>query len=236
MNPIKETLVRVHFFHKIPAFESKYLMHLASLVILLLISPFFTDTLIAKLTFSFLISVVLLSGLYADIERKRIDYIELSLGTLALVFTWIDHFIPGILFLDLITQILYAAYFLYFLVELIVKIILTERISPNLIYAVIVGFLILGMLGATLASIIGMLNPAAYNFPTNLSHYKFENYIYYSFISITTVGYGDMTPNLPVAKALAIFLCTSGHFYTSIIISIIIGKYLNKISKEFKKA
>ncbi|MCU0431124.1 MAG: potassium channel family protein [Cytophagaceae bacterium] len=230
MNAIKETLVRVHFFHKIPAKESKYLIHLFSLVILLLVSPFFTETSFAKLSFSFLISVVLISGLYADIESKRIDYIEVSLGGLAVLLTWVDYLFAGFDFLDLTTQFIYALYFLYFLIELMTKIVLTEKISPNLIYAAIVGFLVLGLLGATLASIIGMLNPASYNFPQNISHFKFENYMYYSFISITTVGYGDMTPNMPIAKTLAIFLCTSGHFYTSIIISIIIGKYINKIT------
>lgn len=235
MNPYKEFLVKIHFFHKIPATESKYLVHLFALIFLLLISPFFTESSSAKLYFSLLITVVLISGLYADLETKRIDYVELLLGGIAVVLTWIDFLIPNIKFLDLITQVIYAFYFFYFLVELIAKIIITDKISPNLIYAAIVGFLMLGLFGATLASIIGMVFPQAYNMPANLTHYRFENYIYYSFISITTVGYGDMTPNLPVAKTVAIFLCTCGHFYTSIIISLIIGKYLNNLTKVIQK-
>ncbi len=235
MNPFREFLVRVHFFHKIPSNESKYLVHLFTLILLLLISPFFTESSSAKLNFSFLITIVLISGLYADVEAKRIDYLELVLGGLAITLTWVDYIIPNISFLDITTQIIYALYFFYFLIELIAKIIITDKISPNLIYAAIVGFLMLGLLGATLASIIGMIYPHAYNMPANLSYYRFENYIYYSFISITTVGYGDMTPNMPVAKTVAIFLCTCGHFYTSIIISLIIGKYLNKITQVINK-
>ena len=231
MNPYKEFLVKIHFFHKVSAKESKYLILLFVLAFLLLVSPFFRETYVAKLYFSFIITFFVAVGLYADIERKRIDYIELALGILAFIFTWVDYAIAEKFSIVLTTQLIYALYFFYFTVELIAKIIITEKISANLIYASIVGFLMLGLLGATLASIIGLTFPNAYSISTNIGHYRFENYIYYSFISITTVGYGDMIPVQPAAKMLAIILCVSGHFYSTIIMSIIIGKYIGSISK-----
>lgn len=207
-------------------------MLLFVLAFLLLVSPFFRDTYVSKLYFSFIITVFVASGLYADIERQRIDYIEVGLGVLAFLFTWIDYFIDEAVSIILTTQIIYALYFFYFTVELIGKIVITKKISANLIYASIVGFLMLGLLGATLASIIGMTNPNAYSLSSASGHYRFENYIYYSFISITTVGYGDMIPREPAAKMLAIILCVSGHFYSTIIMSIIIGKYMSSLGKS----
>jgi voltage-gated potassium channel len=67
----------------------------------------------------------------------------------------------------------------------------------------------------------------AYSLPENVSAHKFENFIYYSFVTITTVGYGDMLPIHPASKMLAILLCISGHFYTTIVLALIIGKFIS---------
>lgn len=226
MNTVKETLVRLHFFHKISPKENKYLLLLFSLISLLLVSPFFRETDEARLYFSLLITIVLASGLYADYEQNRIDYIENILGFLALIFTWIDFYIPGNLTLDYITQLAYAAYFLYFTIELISRIVISNEISPNLVYASIAGFFMLGLCGATLASVLELAIPEAYKLPDNVSFHKFENFIYYSFVTITTVGYGDMLPIHPASKMLAIILCVSGHLYSTVVLAIIIGKYI----------
>lgn len=227
MNTVKETLVRLHFFHKISPKENKYLLLLFSLISLLLVSPFFQETNVARLYFSGLITIVLISGIYADYERKRIDYVENTLAFLALLFTWVDYFIADSLFLDYVTQLAYAAYFLYFTIELISRIIISNEISPNLVYASIAGFFMLGLCGATIASVLELAISEAYKLPENVSFHKFENFIYYSFVTITTVGYGDMLPIHPASKMLAIILCVSGHMYTTIVLGIIIGKYIS---------
>ena len=232
MNTVREVLLRVHFFHKISPKENKYLILLVSLILILVVSPFFQESNMARFYFSMLVTLVLVTGLYADIEIKRIDYIEFGLGILALFFTWLDYFMPDVDIIDLITQVIYALYFMYFTVELISKIIITNEISANLIYAAIVGFLMLGLCGASMASLLQWTITDAYKLPENVSFHKFENYIYYSFVTITTVGYGDMLPIHPSSKMLAIILCVSGHLYTTIVLAIIIGKYLSKLQHK----
>lgn len=226
MNILKETLVSLHFFHKISPKENRYLVLLFSLILVLMLSPFFQETNWSRFYFSFLISLVLAAGLYADIELKRIDYIEMTLGFLAFTFTWLDYFMPDLPSMEFITQLVYALYFLYFTIELVSKIVLSNEISPNLVYASIVGFLMLGLCGASFASLLQSSLDNAYKLPEFVSVHKFENFIYYSFVTITTVGYGDMLPIHPASKMLAILLCVSGHLYTTIVMAIIIGKFI----------
>ena len=234
MNVLKETLLNLHFFHKISPKENKYIILLFSLLLIMVVSPFFQDSHMARFYFSFLISLVLATSFYADIELKRIDYIELLLGGLALFFTWLEFFLPDIDTIDFLTQLIYALFFLYFTIELISKITISNEVSANLIYASIVGFLMLGLCGASLASLLQWAVANAYSLPQNVSAHKFENFIYYSFVTITTVGYGDMLPIHPASKMLAILLCISGHFYTTIVLALIIGKFIsgNKNSRH----
>ncbi len=227
MNVLKEILVNLHFFHKISPKENKYIILLFSLILILVVSPFFQGSHLARFYFSLLFTLVLATSFYADIEIKRIDFIELSLGLLALLLTWIEFLLPDINSIDFMTQLIYALFFLYFTIELISKIVISNEISANLIYASIVGFLMLGLCGASLASLLQWAIENAYKLPENVSSHKFENFIYYSFVTITTVGYGDMLPIHPASKMLAILLCISGHFYTTIVLALIIGKFIS---------
>ncbi|MDX2191108.1 MAG: potassium channel family protein [Bacteroidota bacterium] len=230
MNPSKEILLKLHFFHKISPKENKYVFLLIAIVMILVVSPFFQESNMARFYFSLLISVVLATSIYADIEIKRIDYLEILLGSLALIFTWLDFFIPDLDILDFLTQLMYSLYFLYFNIELVVKIVLSDKISSNLVYASIVGFLMLGLCGASLASLLQWIINDAYQLPSNVSAHKFENFIYYSFVTITTVGYGDMLPIHPASKMLAIILCIAGHLYTTIVLALIMGKFISNYS------
>ena len=76
-------------------------------------------------------------------------------------------------------------------------------------------------------------NPDAYNFPgidvtTVNQQGHFGSYIYYAFVTLTTLGYGDVIPKTPGTKSLAIFIAVVGQFYIAIIIATLVSKYLNQ--------
>lgn len=226
MSLIHKTLERIHFFHKISPSENRYVWLVFSMLTLIVVCPFFERNLFSKFYFSLVSSLVVIIALYADIERKSVDYLEVALALCSILASVANAIWDDIFIQSLSTTIL-ILFYLYFSVELITKIVLTEVVSSNLLYAAMAGFLSLGILGALCASLVEDMEPSAYNLPKGIVHMGYEHFIYFSFISITTVGYGDMTPNHPIAKSLAILICIAGHLYTVIIFGIIIGKYLN---------
>ena len=56
-------------------------------------------------------------------------------------------------------------------------------------------------------------------------HTSFQLNIYYTFVTMTTLGYGDITPQIPLAKSLSILISTSGQLYVAIIIAMLVGKF-----------
>jgi len=52
--------------------------------------------------------------------------------------------------------------------------------------------------------------------------------LYYSFVTMTTLGYGDIVPASPVAKALAYLTAVAGHLYVAILIGALVGQYLRR--------
>ena len=227
MNPFKKAFLRIHFFHKISPTENKYLYLLISLMFFALVSPFVSTSFLARFVNTVLVSIVIVFCLYAEYESKRVDYFEFGLGLIAFIATWINYFFDFIPFVNIITLISYGFFFLYFVIELISRIVISTIVSMNLIYAAIVGFITIAIIGSVFAAIIHLIVPSAYNFYVDPQFQIFENYIYYSFITVTTVGYGDELPIHPASKMLAIFLSVSAHMYSTIVMGMIIGKFIS---------
>ena len=54
-----------------------------------------------------------------------------------------------------------------------------------------------------------------------------SEYLYYGFVTLSTLGYGDITPTAPLARSLSIFVAIGGQLYLVIVMAMIIGKFLN---------
>jgi len=102
------------------------------------------------------------------------------------------------------------------------------RVTEQVIVDAISGYLLLGMVFSIGTIMIAHWNAGAYSFssavklaaPSNMN-----DFIYYSFTTFTTTGYGDFLPLLPVAKSFSIFTAASGQLYIATIISLLVGKY-----------
>jgi len=56
----------------------------------------------------------------------------------------------------------------------------------------------------------------------------FSSFVYYGLVTLTTLGYGDISPSTALARSLSTFTALTGQLYLVIIMAIIIGKFLNK--------
>ena len=86
------------------------------------------------------------------------------------------------------------------------------------------GFIYLGIIGGIIFEIMHFINPNSFQLMDGFSGYVFY---YFSFISITTVGYGDITPLTPQAQSVTLVMNIIGQFYLAIVIGVFVGKYIN---------
>ena len=87
-----------------------------------------------------------------------------------------------------------------------------------------------GIIITPIVTVISVWIPDAYNVTfickTN-DHMSdaIQNNIYYTFMTFTTTGYGDILPNHPLSKSLAVLISVCGQLYIAIIIAMLVGKY-----------
>lgn len=58
------------------------------------------------------------------------------------------------------------------------------------------------------------------------------HFLYYSFITMSTVGYGDIIPRIPETQTLAYVISITGQLYVAIIIAFLFGKFLMKANEN----
>ncbi|WP_158614374.1 ion channel [Ancylomarina euxina] len=66
----------------------------------------------------------------------------------------------------------------------------------------------------------------------NIGLTDISDIVYYSFVCMTTIGFGEIIPQSQIAKSLSIFSGIVGQFYLTIIMALIIGKLLNSMLKN----
>lgn len=91
----------------------------------------------------------------------------------------------------------------------------------------ITGYVMIGLIGGFIAETIDQYIPNSYYHTTEMK-LDLYNYIYYSFVTMTTLGYGDIVPIGDRAQSLAMALVLAGQLYLSIIIAMNISKFMQK--------
>jgi len=129
------------------------------------------------------------------------------------------------IYLNYIAEV-FTNIFLIYIVGHVIKDLLVRKIVD--IYALtdaINGYLLLGIMFCSLVAFVDLYVPGAYNSNNNSS----MELVYYTMITLTTAGYGDITPQLPISQSLSILIAVTGQFYVAVIVAILVGKFSNSI-------
>ncbi|QZT36841.1 potassium channel family protein [Halosquirtibacter xylanolyticus] len=132
--------------------------------------------------------------------------------------------------LNILKQLAYLVFFITFSLELFHQVRSTTKVSSSIITAVLCGLIILGIAGGIGAMIIESVTPDS--FEGNLTGDKIADFQYFSFITLTTVGFGDIIPVTVYAKKYTILMTLIGNFYSIVIVGIIIGKFTSSTIKD----
>ncbi len=99
-------------------------------------------------------------------------------------------------------------------------------ITPNRIVGGMCIYLLLGMVWAVLFGFLLIVEPTAVHYTGREAGDPVEHLLYYSFITLTTLGYGDVTPVHAVARTLAYLEAVTGQLYIAVLIASLVGRYL----------
>jgi hypothetical protein len=114
------------------------------------------------------------------------------------------------------------------------QVLFTGEIDGNKILGAICLYLLMGLIWAVIYTLIEL------NFPTSFTNINstsewftlFPNFIYFSFVTITTLGFGDISPMLPISRVLVYLEAVVGQFYLAILVASLVGSHMTSVDKK----
>lgn len=203
----------------------RYKSLLISLVAMIIIPSFLEGYSFQTLVSFLLNSITIFLAIYAIQESKRQLYWGFSAALIVII---INKF--GVLseearldfYLSFLIYLLFYGYVAYRLLKMIVA---TENVKVGVLYAAILVYVLIGIIGGYVFMLIENAVPGSIN---NL---QLENitspskFFYFSFITLSTVGYGDITPASASARSVCMVLSTAGPLYLTVLVALLVSRF-----------
>ena len=124
-------------------------------------------------------------------------------------------------------------FFLVVVASLISQNATAKNVSPKVILSSVVGYLLLGLIFSVFVAFIMQKDPDAFSSPKTDVLQTEESLhrsvpLYFSFVTLATLGYGDIVPLKPYTRSLATLIAIVGQFYIAIIVALLVGKFSSR--------
>jgi len=200
-----------------------------TLLLLLLCFMIFGTTLLPvnwyRATYSILINLILICIIFC-LDKSHQVFSNITVTVLVIILN-IAYFTKARVAND-ISDGLNGIFFIYAVYRLLKQVAESKLVTSKVIVQAVSGYLLLGVIFSMAVSRLEFLQPGAFSFPADENgsfQGKFYDQLYFSFITMGTVGYGDLLPKTPFAKSFSTLIGVSGQLYVAIIIAMLVGKY-----------
>jgi len=122
-------------------------------------------------------------------------------------------------------------FFIIVTIALVAHVAVAREVYSSTLICAINSYLLIGLTLSILFLILDFFIPGSFS-QIDAAEVSLSTFIYYGFVTLTTLGYGDITPDTALARSLASFTALFGQLYLVIIMALIIGKYLSGKKQE----
>jgi voltage-gated potassium channel len=206
--------------------KNRFQLLLIATVLVLVLPAFSGSGMLSEILFLITMSFLFIQSMIAaNVNKSTKRWIRIIVIGMILI-VWLKPIGFESDFIDIFKLVTFVVFFIFVVIYLIKFISRSSSVDMNVLLTSVNIYLLVGIIFACLAFIFYRIYPNAYNLPASIDPPVFVNFLYYRFITMTTVGYGDITPCIQETQTLAYLMSVSGQFYVAIIIALLIGKYL----------
>ena len=205
------------------------------LLICLLIVVLFHQLLFvhSRLILKIIFTAIILSGTFSLEFKKRTRNILIASGTIPIFLNWLSYFI-------IYDWVKITMYFSFFCFNVFIAVFMIRHIakSKNVTLTILINsincYLLIGVLGALLLAMEEILRKIGFHLDAGGINFAgggvqgFHDYLYFSFVTMTTLGYGDVTPVSSFAKSTTTIIAVAGQLYLTILVAMLVAKFLRR--------
>ena len=212
-----------------PKEEWRHLALLASLLLLFIVTPVAALLRHGILIINVVSAAVLIAATYALSERKPIFVGAVLLSGISIVGTWLLLSTQQ-RWVAVLSHSFVVVLILYFSIAILGYVLRSGKVTMDRIFAAICVYLLMGYAWTFSYALVEELQPSAF---VALSPVPPNDYVasvlqlrYFSFMTLTSVGYGDIVPRSPAARTLAGLEAVTGQIYLTVLVARLVGLHI----------
>jgi len=207
----------------------KYVWLLAALLLLFIASPLAEEYGVGYAVLDVSSTIILLATLYAISRERRSMFFALPFAAVTLLANWTGYVLNDRR-IYIVSSFAYAVFFLFGTVLIIRGTLREKRVTWDVVLGGACGYLLIGLTWANLFTLIDLVHPgaisAAVSAPTLSATQRDADLIYFSFTTLTTLGYGDIIPVAHFARHTAALEGIFGQIYLAVFVARLVGLHI----------
>jgi voltage-gated potassium channel Kch len=203
-------------------FRRRFFILAVSLLAFILFTPLVQGFVGIQILWNIFLTGILLSGVHAVSENKWRVYTASLLALPMLLHLWSAYFVETNLHVVIVGSLCGVLFFAYMIVNILVFIYRQDKVTRDLIAGAIVVYLLMAIMWTFIYRVVETVHPGSFTIPTADIHERMR-FIYFSLVTITTLGYGDVVPKTSLATSLATLEAVVGQLYLVTTVAWLVG-------------
>lgn len=204
--------------------RNRFAALLCAVTFLILASPFPGGQGLGDFALALMFTAVLITAVHAASERRWTMLVALSMALPWVYLMWL-HPVWGGDTADLLSSMLLIALCSYVLGLVLIRVLTAPRIGFDEVCGGIAVYLLLAVVWAMCFAILEAIQPGSFGLSDTKPELVWNDLLYFSLTTLTTLGYGDVTPVTPVARIWASFEAATGSLYLAVLIARLVSAW-----------
>ena len=199
---------------------------LVCLFVYLVVGPFFDPLHYSDYIVSAVLSLTLVSAIGAMAESRKRMVLSVVVLSIALILLWLKTL--GIISVSGdVSSVAIGGFLIILIISFGHRLFKVRKVTGNVIYSALCLYLLIGLLWGALYAVIDSLDPGSFAGDlikdTNTYHQDIRYFQYFSFMTLSTVGFGDITPQSMGATVLCQTEAIFGQFFIVVLVARLVG-------------
>jgi Ion channel/Protein of unknown function (DUF1345) len=154
-------------------------------------------------------------------EHRRVAFALAVISVLANGATLPDNGVP--IWTGSGASLIFLAYTTYLVLRAVVG---SARVTPEIVAGALASYVMIGLTWAIAFGVVETRWPGSIHFPGDHAELHFSDLLYFSYVSLMTIGYGDITPVSAAARTLVVLEGLLGMAFTTVLLAVLVAKGL----------
>ena len=210
--------------------KERFLILICLILGTIVLVPILNEFAALRIFLDIFITAIYISMVYTVSHKKRHIYIGAILAMVMLISLWLQYFYQSNLVFA-IGRICGILLLIMVIINTLAFIFKSEDVTIEVIYAAMLVYLLMALMWSFAYGLLELINPASFNVTLSPDQGYQMRFIYYSFVTITTLGYGDITPATELASSFSILEAVVGQLYLVVVVAWLVGMHASSKSR-----